>query len=137
MRWRRGLVCLVIVTAGTVPSSAISEEQPATCEELEEAHCQKVRNVIRDVWPDSEEDNAIRCFSSESGLFKWSNKANGEHRDPEERDTQYKGYIQMGRDERRSTGFGWELRKQARSALRWFYATGSDWGAWTASGCYG
>lgn len=138
MRWRRGLatlICSVAVTVGTVPGTVTAQTQPATCDDLEDAHCQKVRNVIRDVWPDEHEDTAIRCFSTESGLFKWSNKNTGQHRDPEGRITQYKGIAQMGRDERRSTDFGWEVRKQVRSAYRWFVAGGSDWSEWTADNC--
>lgn len=89
--------------------------------------CLKVQDVIRHVFPDrATEDAAIRCFASESELFKWANRNTGE---------QYKGVAQMGLSERRQTGWGWELFKQIRSAYRWFRSTGSDFGAWFAPGC--
>lgn len=106
-----------------------NEDNGSTCHDIE-ANCQKVRNVIRDVFPDSDEEWAISCFSSESGLFKWSNHPEN---DPEARDTQFMGIAQMGEDERRQTDWGWAVRNQIEAALRWLRATSRA--AWTGSGC--
>lgn len=105
-----------------------NEDNGSTCHDIE-ANCEKVRRVIRDVFG-PHADWAISCFSSESGLFKWSNHP---EKDPEARETQYMGIAQMGASERQQTDWGWEVRQQIKAAYRWFKAAGSD--AWMASGC--
>lgn len=47
------------------------------------------------------------------------------------RNGQYLGLFQMGASERRLYGHGWNVWDQARSAYRYFVASGRDWSPWS------
>jgi len=78
-----------------------------------------VKHQIRKAWgPNWRERQAIRVAACESGFN--TRAVNG----------QYLGIFQMGSTERATYGHGPSARKQARSAHRYFVASGRDWSPW-------
>lgn len=90
---------------------------PAKAEGLT-AEQRRAKRAIKDVFPDRHEDDAVAVAWCESRL------------DPDARNGQFRGVLQMGAWERRTFGHGPGAYAQARAALKYFRVTGSDWSPW-------
>lgn len=128
----RLVACLVALGAFFVAAPAqahyievkCSDESPYGGRAPARSDCRHVQERIHQVWPDSQQHHAIRCFANESGLDKWANLNES---------TCYKGIAQMGCSERAQTDWSWRVLDQVKAALRWW--RGAGWDAWYAPGC--
>lgn len=80
---------------------------------------ERARQAVLDVWPKAYEQAALAVAWCES---RWYRSA---------KNGQFLGIFQMGAHERRTYGHGTGAYAQARAALRYFRATGSDWSPWS------